>query len=123
MKALTIRQPHANRIFYQCKDIENRTWCRNISGLVAIHAGAQLESDDLKPKDSRVQMVLGAIIGVVDVVDCVEEHKSKWFNGPYGFVLANPRLLPKPIPFKGKLGFWDVPSKIEREIRKQLKVK
>ena len=30
----------------------------------------------------------GGIIGVVDVIDCVESHKSKWFiSGNFGWVL------------------------------------
>jgi hypothetical protein len=41
-------------------------------------------------------------------VDCVEDHPSKWFFGPYGFVFKDPRK----IPFKhwpGRLSFFDVP--------------
>jgi hypothetical protein len=30
--------------------------------------------------------------------------------GEYGFVLKNPVPLAKPIPFKGALGFFDVPE-------------
>jgi hypothetical protein len=74
----------------------------------------------LSEKEKK-QMVRGAIIGVVDVGDCVDKHKSKWFGGPYGYVLKNPRPLSKPIPCKGMLGFWKVSPKIEREIKRQLK--
>jgi len=36
----------------------------------------------------------GGIVGVVDVIDCVESHKSKWFEkGKFGWVLASPRRL------------------------------
>ena len=48
-----------------------------------------------------------AIIGEVDIVDCVTESKSPWFVGKYGFTLANPLLYEKPIPCKGKLGFFE----------------
>jgi hypothetical protein len=35
----------------------------------------------------------GGIVGV-DVLDCVESHKSKWFEkGNFGWVMANPRRL------------------------------
>jgi len=50
----------------------------------------------------------GAIIGEVDIVDCVTESKSPWFIGKYGYVLANPIAYEKPIPYKGKLGFFEV---------------
>ena len=48
----------------------------------------------------------GAIIGEVDIIDCVTESKSPWFVGKYGFVLANPILYENPIACKGKLGFF-----------------
>ncbi len=36
-----------------------------------------------------------SIVGVVDVVDCVKQHSSKWkFEGSCGWVLQNPRRLP-----------------------------
>ena len=37
-----------------------------------------------------------------------------WFEGPYGFVLANAVMYNKPIPYKGRLGFFDVPDEIVR---------
>lgn len=52
---------------------------------------------------------LGAIIGEVDIIDCVTESKSPWFVGKYGFVLANPVVYDNPIPYKGQLGFFEVP--------------
>jgi hypothetical protein len=118
MKALSVQQPYAYKIIFERKDIENRTWRTNFRGTVAIHASMKFHPDaeDLSDKQKK-KLVRGAIIGVVDVVDCVEEHKSKWFGGPIGFVLKNPRPLKEPIPCKGKLNFWDVPPKIEREIK------
>lgn len=123
MKALSVRQPFANKIIFKGKDIENRTWHANIRGTVAIHAGMKFQEYVDLPAEEKKQLVRGAIIGVVDVVDCVDKHRSKWFNGPYGFVLKNPRPLKKPIPCKGKLNFWDVPAKLEKEIKRQLKGK
>lgn len=49
----------------------------------------------------------GMILGEVDIVDCVTESKNPWFVGPYGFILANPEPYEKPIPCKGKLGFFE----------------
>lgn len=56
----------------------------------------------------------GAIIGSVEIVDCVINHLSIWAektidgNKPiYNWVLANPILFDKLIPAKGKLSFWD----------------
>ncbi len=53
----------------------------------------------------------GGIVGMVEVVDCVREHQSPWFEGPWGFVLRNPQPLPF-IPCHGHLGFYDVQPEI-----------
>lgn len=55
----------------------------------------------------------GAIIGEVDIVDCVTESNNGWFVGKYGFVLANPEAYAKPIPCKGKLRLFEF-DKVER---------
>jgi hypothetical protein len=45
----------------------------------------------------------GGVVGIVHVVDCVEKSKSKWFEGPVGFVLEKANKLPF-VPMTGKLG-------------------
>jgi hypothetical protein len=52
----------------------------------------------------------GCIVGSVEIVDCVRRHPSAFFVGKYGFVLRDPVILAKPVPFKGALGFFDVPE-------------
>ena len=56
----------------------------------------------------------GALIGEVDITDCVTKSQSHWFEGPYGFVLANPKLYDKPIPYRGQLGFFEVTIEANR---------
>ena len=53
--------------------------------------------------------VNSAIIGSVEIVDCVVNHSSIWAEkGVYNWVLANPILYSKPIEnVKGKPSFWD----------------
>ena len=74
----------------------------------------------------------GAFQGVVDLTGCdyveamraaherqAAEYASQrrmtivladqWAEGPYCWWLANPRLLPAPVPYKGRLGLFDVP--------------
>ena len=48
-----------------------------------------------------------AIVGLMDIVDCVTESDSPWFIGEYGWVLANPRPG-IPQPQKGQQGFFSV---------------
>ena len=117
MKGLSVKQPWANAIFYTGKDIENRKSAHKVRGTIALHASLQVTKEEYLPKGFKKHLVLGAIIGVVDIVDCVDDHESEHFWGPYGYVLENPRPLPKPIPYKGQLGFWNVSPEAEKEIR------
>lgn len=118
MKALSLTQPMAWALF-NGKDVENRTWPTKVRDRVMIHASQGLDKAhyefiydrlrELLPTTAlpyRTTFVHGAIIGEVDIIDCVTEHDSPWFTGPYGFVLANPVLYAEPIPCKGRLGFF-----------------
>ena len=58
----------------------------------------------------------GAFVGVVDLVDCASATSSRvirlnpWTEGPVCWVLANPRTLPKPVPFRGAQLLFEVPD-------------
>lgn len=122
MIALSIRQPWAWHILHNGKDIENRDWSTRFRGRVLIHVSkgctrAEYESgnDPLSGRGGPRIMLpplealeRGGIVGSVEIVDCVERSDSPWFFGRYGFVLRDPQLLPF-IPWKGRLGFFDVP--------------
>ncbi len=69
------------------------------------------------------QLIDSAIIGSVEIVDCVQNHPSIWaektdtdnkgyYKNPiYNWVLTNPILFNKPIEnVKGKLSFWEYPG-------------
>ncbi len=136
MKVLTVRQPWAHLIMHAGKDIENREWPTNIRGRVAIHSSAKLDweewmeaelalcamdksgvlpeailisrpRDTYKFKSQPEGIVLGSILGTVEIVDCVLSSESPWFFGRFGFVLRDPRPFERPIPAKGALGFWE----------------
>lgn len=135
MKAISIRQPWAWAILNAKKDIENRTWRTKIRGTVAVHASQTMRRREyeealrkIKTLSPRVKvpsyesMPRGAIVGLVDIVGCEPKTKSKWHaRGHYGFLLANPRALRRPVPCKGSLSFWEVPANIARSISRQLK--
>lgn len=93
MKALSVKQPWASLIVEGIKDIENRTWkCpeKYIGQRVLIHAGLDKNAVDkisiidgelareiwFKINDNKLP--LGAIIGSVQIVDCVINHPSIW---------------------------------------------
>lgn len=122
MKALSVKQPWAWAIIHAGKDIENRPRPTNIRQPIAIHASKEVMELDWWPRrtvrpPSEDEWATGAIIGFVDLVGCVEESRSKWFSGPYGYVLENPRPLVEPVPCNGALGFWDVPPEVLRKCK------
>ncbi len=128
IKAITVRQPWATAIIECGKDIENRSWRTHFRGRVFIHAGRLDKEGILYFKENYPRKKLpeelpcGAIIGSVEIVDCVDSSKSKWFEGEYGFVLKNPVRI-DPIPVKGRLGFWNVPEAVIKKISKSKKKK
>jgi hypothetical protein len=124
MKALSIRQPWAWLIVNGIKDIENRTWGTAFRGRVLVHASKTYPKQDYRddvemydtirrPFPPREEMI-GGIVGMVSIVDCVTASDSQWFNGPYGFVLRWAYSWPL-IPFPGQLGFFDVPDDVVSE--------
>src|SRR5687767_9679559 len=117
MKAISIQQPWAWAILHAGKDIENRSWTTSFRGRIAVHATRLQPRWKLPPgvrPPREGELVLGAILGTVELVDVVRESRSPWFIGPYGFVLRNPRPLPQPIPCRGNLRLWTLPPELEQ---------
>lgn len=141
MLALTICEPYATLIILGKKPVENRTWPTQYRGPLLIHAGKSREwlSED-GDTDPRLnygiplsQMTFGAILGVVDMVACLTvegarnmRHEadsttqefwdavaaSEHTEGPWCFVLRNPRRFktPVPFPYRGAQGLFDIPT-------------
>jgi hypothetical protein len=140
VKALTICQPYAHLICLPSIDdrhkrVENRKWFTGYRGPLAIHAGKSREWLDLDEAGNDVaydvavtDLVFGAVVCVVDLIDCVHVDKVNEFgrhgtglpkslswmvehqhtNGPFCFVLANVRVLREPLVCGGSQGLWDV---------------
>lgn len=138
MRTLTIRQPWAQAIAVGDKLIENRTWSVSYRGPVAIHAGAgwsprgalneHVRRSLLSPDERRHGMPLvvgaglpvGAVIAVVELVDCHPDQACcrPWGESDYTeaggrqrtvvyhLVFDNVRPLAEPVPARGKLGLW-----------------
>lgn len=121
MKAISIKQPWAIAIF-RGKDVENRSRPSNYRGPLLIHASLKIDMAGYDFIKKNFPSVLrcenherGCIIGKVDMVDCMADHPSKWFAGPFGYVFKNPVLFKTPIPYKGQLGIFNVPDEILKE--------
>ena len=117
MKALSIRQPWAWLIVNGFKDIENRSWPTNFRGRIYVHTGKKMDPgwfpglfQHVEGQNIRLpfEYALGAIVGEVDIVECVTESASPWFSGPYGFLLACPLAYETPVPYRGRLSFFEV---------------
>lgn len=143
-KALSIKQPWATLIALGLKDIENRMWKTNFRGRFLIHTSAkamalpknrglsglftpeQWELARPHIQGSFKNLPLSAIIGEVDLVDCVQEHPSVWaekltvehrlwyesqdlpVKPIWNWVLENAEMYEKPKYYvRGKLGFWE----------------
>lgn len=137
MKIISIRAPWWWWILHGGKDIENRDWKSDYRGPLIIHASSYWSLNDVRGdwesgcdmwkkqpvnpegvcgthpgREDHVKSMGGHIVGVTDMVDCVDSSRSPWFVGKYGFVLQSPRPLAKPIPFKARLGLIEAPPEI-----------
>ena len=121
MRVLSVRQPWAWLLFHG-KPIENRDWATAHRGQLLIHASAGMTRRDYEaarffvegfdyqlaqqiPPQSEI--VRGALIGEVTLVNCVRFDDSDWFQGPVGWLFENPKIWETPVPAKGQLGLWD----------------
>lgn len=120
MKCLTVAQPFAQLIIAGEKIIENRTWATRYRGPLLIHAGRSRRYLT-GPNEAIARMALygiceihelalGAIIGQVDVVDClrVEElpvklrvSQRRFIEGPWCWVLESPVVFDDPVAYRG----------------------
>lgn len=175
MKAITLTQPYATLVALGAKAIETRGWALSYRGPLAIHAGKNLgpvggkaglgalvasepffttlvDTVEHTPGVSLVDQVvgslpLGAIVAVVDLVDCVstamlaqvreigrhretvdviwqmtdrERAFGDYSPGRYGWLLDDVQRLGEPVACTGRLGLWDVPAEVEARILAQL---
>jgi hypothetical protein len=128
MKALTVKQPYAYLICAGIKDIENRAWKTNFRGCVLIHAGCTIVQPAFEIEGQATiheiqfakavnvvegKNLISAIIGSIEIVDCVRNHPSAWAEkDKWNWVLANPVLFKTPVrDVRGKLSFWEFDSK------------
>jgi hypothetical protein len=117
MRSLSIRQPFAYLVAAGIKDIENRTWKTKVRGRIYIHATKRIPLKLFTnlidkagiPCYQKELYLEGAIIGEVDITDCVQNYPSIWAEKDcWNWVLANPVLYPEPIlGVKGQLSFWE----------------
>lgn len=139
LRGLSIRNPWPWYILEPGgKDVENRTWSTTYRGTVLVHASKGWSLDEWhsaalfasrfdRELVSRCpeprELPAGAVVGVVELVRVIAPgsvrnvlNASDWYTGDYGLVLANPRRLPEPIPWRGALGLWRVPDGLRQQV-------
>jgi len=116
VKALSIRQPWASLIVSGEKLVENRTWRTEFRGWFAIHASKSRAEN--YPIDER-RLPFGAVIGLAYLKDClpIDEVDDPYADGPWCFCLGKVIEL-DPIPFKGRLGFFDLPADVVKRFNR-----
>lgn len=119
--ALSIRQPWLEFILQGRKTIEVRTWSTKYRGPLLLHASRAIDRDACSHFGIQSgELAFGAILGVVDLVDCQRFTHESWEkllpahlnmrdfkDGLTGWILRNPRAV-TPTPLPGRLGLFMV---------------
>jgi hypothetical protein len=118
-KVLSVVMPWPWLIMKFGKDVENRSWRTDYRGRILIHASKKPDPNTIQIMSHYMAMTTetelrkllnccGCIIGSVELVDCVQNSKSKWAEaGQWHWILRDPILLENPVPAKGSLGLWE----------------
>jgi hypothetical protein len=124
MKALSVMNPWAYWIIhgspvFGVKDVENRQYRTNYRGRLLIHASKKIDIN-IPSKDERKinggrevdwENLNGRILGSVEIIDCVQDSKSRWAEaGMWHWVLRDPLIFEHPPLVKGALGLWEYES-------------
>lgn len=151
MKAITLKQPWASLFVAGAKLIETRSWPTKHRGIIAVHASAKISRADAllclqQPFagalaalgfNTPADLPVGAILGTVELVDCLPMVRWPLIADCWEFPIDDPRLgtqersfghyaagrfawitstarfiLDKPIPACGMLGLWELPDEI-----------
>jgi hypothetical protein len=137
LPVITLWQPWASLIFTGDKKHETRSFrfpAKYAGRRVAIHAAKR----PIGPLTVGMSMLccqnwghffkrdlpLGAIIGTVTLVEALPTDDAKpdvldricgdWSPGRFAWRLDDVRALPKPIPAKGKQGWWKIAAQVGR---------
>jgi hypothetical protein len=142
-KCISLWQPWATLWVAGVKVHETRHWPTNYRGTLIVHAAKHKDAeiralcerfpfrDELtKLGYTYDTLPFGAIVGAIDLVDCVEAYTVHGFTtdaerdkaeyldlafgkfdfGRFAWKAEFPMMLKEPIPYKGRQGFFEVPG-------------
>ena len=136
---LSVQQPYAwllsnpevlRAVNVPLKMIENRDWKTAYRGPLLIHASKKVDAGSFLPDGGlsprfrqrfgdRIEAVMplrkgdyatGVIVGMAELSDVITESDDPWFMGTYGFVLTHAHPLVQPLPYRGQMKLFGVPT-------------
>jgi hypothetical protein len=135
MRALSVSQPWASLLVLGIKCLETRSWQTVHRGPLLIHASRNFNRAGRalcvqEPIctalrgvgiDSWRQLPLGAVLGVVELRACVRVEDAgpvppeelplgDFTPGRWLWQVAQPQRLTAPVPYRGKLGLFEIPN-------------
>lgn len=67
------------------------------------------------------QLERGGIVGIANLVGCVQQHPSPWFAGPYGWVMQDARPI-EFIPCPGELKLFSPSDEVQEMVRRAVQI-
>lgn len=124
MKCLSLKQPFAELLVSGKKTIELRKWNTKFRGKFLIHASKRIDKERAKSLGiDYTKLSIGAIIGCATLYD-VKEYRNKaefkkdknkhyadikkFGSYKYGFMIRKAHRLRTPVPYAGRLRFFEV---------------
>jgi hypothetical protein len=130
MRAISLHQPWASLWALGRKRFETRHWQAKHRGALVIHAAQHLEvniADDLEAicRDQfgntwARALPRGALLGTCNLLNCIptadmhvgpeERAQGNFTPGRFAWESDDRKLLPRPIPFRGRQSIFQVPD-------------
>jgi hypothetical protein len=132
LHGLSIRQPWLDMMVRGAKSMEIRTWRNRPPGLVALHAAWRIDFSAAYFYGYEEPWTLprGRILAVAEIDEVYTLDDSLWLKflenhrqplpmagGAYGFMLANMRVLDRPVLCRGYQMFFDLDESIAQQVR------
>lgn len=147
MRCISLWQPWASFCFWEALDgsgiikkHETRGWSTSYRGAMVIHAAKRKPTRDelsyyeeifLEAGKSEIDLPLGSVVGVVDLVGVhrvedirdqlgwMDEYTGNYEDGRFAWEFGRVIKFETPIPFKGAQGFFNVPDDLIRNAIKR----
>jgi activating signal cointegrator 1 len=145
MRAISLWQPWASLWLTAAKVHETRHWPTLYRGWLVVHAAKRAIDGDTGDSglegiccrffgpDWRATLPRGALLGTVDIVDCVRTEKilrkyretddllcddlvcGDFSEGRYGWRRGRFRVFDAPVPYRGQQGIFNLPDPLFTE--------